>query len=103
MAGSELIMILAVAVIGYYLYSTGKLDELIGSVSGQQQQQGDVTQENVGGSGENIQEEEQSTEIENGEAKVSGKNAGAIVNGKCVGDPAQCAKAQELLDDIRNR
>ena len=95
-------MILAVAVIGYYLYSTGKLDELIGSVSGQQQQ-GDVTQENVGGSGENIQEQEQSTEVENGEAKVSGKNAGAIVNGKCVGDPAQCAKAQELLDDVKSR
>lgn len=98
-------MILAVAVIGYYLYSTGKLDELFGNASQMLsgQQETDVTQENVGGSGENIQEQEQSTEVENGEAKVSGKNAGAIVNGKCVGDPAQCAKAQELLDDVKSR
>jgi len=98
---SELIIILLVAGIGYWLFSTGKLDEIFGGVSqmisGQSQQQ-DVTQENVGGSGENIHE--QSTEIENGDVDISGENAGASVNGKCYGDPAQCAKAQRLLEQI---
>lgn len=99
---SELIIILLVVGIGYWLFSTGKLDEILGSftnmASGQSQEQ-DVTQENVGGSGENVHE--QSTSIENGDVDISGENAGASVNGKCYGDPAQCAKAQRLLESIQ--
>jgi len=102
MVGGDLITIVLVLAVGYWLFSTGKLDEIFGSftqMASGQQQQGDVTQENTGGSGENVQE--QTTDIENGKASVSGENAGASVNGKCVGDPEQCRKAEELLEMIQ--
>jgi len=116
--GSELIVILLVAGIAYWLYSTGQLNKIIGTFTNQtqaqveaqpeetqmqaQEQAQDVVQENVGSPGSNVRKQSTSVETENGETDVdiSGDNAGAIVNGKCHGDPVQCAKAQRLLDQI---
>ena len=98
MAGSELITIVIVLAVGYWLFSTGKLQEIFSSVT--QGQQSVTTQENTsgGGGGEDV---EQSTDIENGKVSISGENAGASVNGKCYGDPEQCRKAEELLEMIQ--
>lgn len=92
-----MIMIVLILGIGYWLYSTGKLEEIMG-------------QFNLGGGGavappvdaEPVPEEA-SAEAGPGEesADVSGENAGASVNGKCLGDPEQCRKAEELLEMIQ--
>lgn len=95
MVGSDLITIVIVLGIGYWLYSTGQLEKIFGSFS-----QLGANAGADGTDGVSVQGSEQHYSGPEGEAEVSGENAGAMVNGKCVGDPAQCAKAQNLLEQI---
>jgi hypothetical protein len=105
MVGGDLITIVLVLGIGYWLYSSGQLDKILGSFSQLGVSAGTPAPDTVGPDGPDVEDVsgQQAYAQSNGDVDVdiSGKNSGAMVNGKCYGDPAQCAKAQRLLESIQ--
>lgn len=108
-----------VVAVGYWLFSTGRLDQIFGqlgasgggngmSVSGADGSDGGGNgvdgmdgadgADAYAGPGTNRSRVNQV----NGEVDVdiSGPNSGAMVNGKCYGSPEQCRRAQNLLEEI---
>ena len=104
-----MIVIVLVLAVGYWLFSTGKLDQIFGQLGG-----------SAGGNGMSVSGADGVDGMGNGadgmgngadgadayagpgetDVDISGPNSGAMVNGKCYGDPAQCRKAQNLLEQI---
>lgn len=105
---SELIVIVLVVAVGYWLFSTGRLDQIFGQLGA-----------NGGGNGMSVSGADGADGMGNGvdgmdgadgadayadpgetDVDISGPNSGAMVNGKCYGNPEQCRKAQNLLEQI---
>lgn len=82
---TDMITIILVLGVGYYLYSSGKLDEILGGLGAQD-----------GGSAQDIEQSNGDVDVD-----IEGENSGAMINGKCYGNQEQCNKAANLLEQIR--
>ena len=107
MAGSDLMMIVLVGGVLYYLHSTGKLQEIFGGIAnlGGDLEASAPSPTGGGGADADAGGGNEQTMVQTGgdtDVDISGENSGASVNGKCYGDPEQCRKAEELLEMIKN-
>lgn len=97
---SELIVILLVAGVVYWLHSTGQLEQIMGSFKniggGGADVDVDVGEDSGGGDTQEAYAENGDTDVD-----ISGENSGAMINGRCFGDKTQCDRAENLLEQIR--
>lgn len=98
MAGSSDLIMIVVLLGAFFLFK----DEIMGIfndvTSGFGGGGGGGSEADIGGDQEMAQTDGSNTDID-----IEGEGSGACVNGRCEGSPEAINRAQELLEDVRNR